>query len=376
VTSAAGRRRSLLTVLAAIALAGCDRSASDRQESLDSAAPCRALQEGFEQFAREHPEVPIAELRRQAEETCRSGANLAPGPRPTVSSSPGCDALPPEGVRRVALRRHTVQPPSRPVPFFAERAGALPPSGTPTVGGVQLPRGSRCLHHWATDEPVRDPARLAAHLASVFPQTGLWPVLWDFPDEGPDIYMFASGDPDAASRMDVERTLRAAWASYGPDEPFPGLARGSANGRRGAVAANPFGTLAQSWMTEGPPDFGWVVMLVPSNRPADVFSVLGPEQTEVMTDDALTSVLRSWEERFGTVVTTLGPGTLGLVVDAPPRTEGQALRLAAEQAAFAPEDGEQVFQPGGLDDLAARLRSGEPGDTLRSRNFWEFGWPD
>ena len=116
-------------------------------------------------------------------------------------------------------------------------------------------------------------------------------------------------------------------------------------------------------------------MLVPVNRPADVLSVLGPQMTEVMSDDALSAVLRSWEGRFGAIVTTLGAGTLGLVAEAPPRSSDDARRLAAEQAAFAPEDDELTVRDG-LDALAARLRSGPPRRDLRSKHLWHFGWPD
>jgi hypothetical protein len=78
-----------------------------------------------------------------------------------------------------------------------------------------------------------------------------------------------------------------------------------------------------------------MVMLVPVNRPADVVSVLGIGMTVYHSDDELTAILRSWEERFGAVVSALGPGTLDLAVGAPPRNEDDARRFAAEHAAFA-----------------------------------------
>jgi len=130
------------------------------------------------------------------------------------------------------------------------------------------------------------------------------------------------------------------------------------------------------WPFGAPGAEGWVLMLVPANRPADALSVIGAEMTEVMSDEEMTAVLRSWEERFGAVVTSLSAGALGLVVNDPPDEVGQSLQLAAEHAAFAPED-ENLTGPTALSDLADRLREGEPGPGLtRSRHFWNFGWPD
>ena len=372
-------RSAVLTVLASAALFGCGGSANDRPEALDASersGACRALREGFDQFAREHPDVPVDQLRRQTEESCRSGKALAPtGPPPPTRRSPGCDALEVPGERPLPLRRRTLSPPKPPPPFFARRAGALPPNGTPAVGGVRLPRGSRCLHHWATDAPVRAPGALAARLAGAFPRTGLWPVLWDSSGDGPDNYAHATGDPAAADRLNVEEILRGVWSTYGMKGRFPGLAPGSGDRDPGSAAADPFGTLAKAPRPAGVPTTGSVVMLVPVNRPADVASVLGLQVTEVMSDDALTAVLRSWEERFRAVVTTVGAGTLGLVVDAPPSSQRDARKLAAEQAAFAPE-ADELTAPGGLEALATRLRSGAPQAELRSRLFWSFGWPD
>jgi hypothetical protein len=169
--------------------------------------------------------------------------------------------------------------------------------------------------------------------------------------------------------------LSRAWAANrrGPSG-FPGLAHGTPGAGSGAVAADPFATLttalAAEYQSSGPER---VLLLVPCNRPADVLSVLGPEMSGVMTDDALTAVLRSWEQRFGAVVTAVGAGTLGVVVDAPPRNREQAQRLAAEQIAFAPGDDRATY---GVSVLARVLRSAAPNPDGRWQHYWEFGWPD
>jgi hypothetical protein len=294
-------------------------------------------------------------------------------PQLPPESSRGCQDLAADDERPTPIRRGAVSPPERPVPFFARRAGALPDEGPATVAGVELPSGSRCPHYWATDTPVRDAIDLANRLAAAFPRTGLWPILSAIPED-PDHYAFFASDPSLADGLDAHAVLRRAWGRY-LDEPerFPGLAPGSPG--VDAARADPFGTLARSTPPEMRPEAGYVVILVPVNRPADVISMVGFMATEVMSDESLTSVVRSWEERFGAVVTVVEPGYLGLSVGAPPRNADQALKLAAEQTAFAPEDGE-VLGPDDLPDLARRLRSGSPGLGVRSRNFWAFAWPD
>jgi hypothetical protein len=79
--------------------------------------------------------------------------------------------------------------------------------------------------------------------------------------------------------------------------------------------------------------------------------------------------VRSWEERFGVVVTTIGPGLLGLSVGRPPRDLGQARLLVAEHDAFAPESDYALD----ADRARALLRGTTGGER---RDFWQFGWPD
>jgi hypothetical protein len=76
--------------------------------------------------------------------------------------------------------------PRRGQSYIAGAAGSLPFNGSPRVGGVRLPPGHRAgdgLPEWETDAAPSDAIDLAARLADAFPRTGLWPVLWSFPDE-------------------------------------------------------------------------------------------------------------------------------------------------------------------------------------------------
>ena len=252
-----------------------------------------------------------------------------------------------------------------PVPFFAPRAGKLPSTGGATVGGVALPPGRRCATFWATDQPTSQAVRLAARLAAAFPRTGLWPVLWIPDNGGPGDYVpglpgsfapvYSVGEAVArVDRLNPEAVLKRSWARYGPPHTaFAGLAHGNLTAAPRRVAADPFGTFISTFPSDETPINGWVLMLVPCNRPADAIGITGLQQSEVMSDVAIDAVVRSWEERFGAIVTAVGPGVLALVVDRPPTNADDVRRLAAEQLALAPDD-----------------------DPNSDRRFWEFGWPD
>jgi hypothetical protein len=305
------------------------------------------------------------------------GAQPVPTPPPMpVRPSPGCASISSDRPRPARLRRPEVAPPKVPVPYFARRAGLLPRDGRAVVGGVELPKGSRCPRHWSTDVPMTDPIPLARRLARVFPKTGLWPVVWhDHPDD-PDAYAEGRAEPRKADRLLASEVLRRTWRTYGFEGEFPGLARALAGSRSGPVARDPFGSYEPALRADAEPEAKWILVLVPTNRPADVFSVLGMGYTEVMRDEELTAVLRSGEERFGTVVTGVGPTTLDLAVSDPPVDGGEAERLAAEHLAFAPEDDASIGDDA-LQFVASAIHSGEPRpDASRSKHLWRFGWPD
>jgi Domain of unknown function (DUF4253) len=228
-----------------------------------------------------------------------------------------------------------------------------------------LPPGRRCGTFWATDEPTSQAVRLAARLAAGFPRTGLWPVLWIPDNGGPGDYapglpgMFVPGYSAGQAVARVDRlnagaVLSRAWARDGqPHTAFAGLAQGNFEAVTDRVAADPFAAYANSLPADDSPKNGWVLMLVPCNRPADAIGIAGLMQSEVMPDVAIDAVARSWEERFGTVLTAVGPGELSLVVDRPPTSAGDTRRLAAEPLALAPDD-----------------------DPQSDPRLWEFGWPD
>jgi hypothetical protein len=279
------------------------------------------------------------------------------------------------------------------VRFAATKAGALPNDGSPTVGGVRLPAGRRRapwatpgeFAFWCSDEGDYDAFELARELTEVFPRTGLWPCLWDFEDE-PASYC---DRPAALVRVDARKAravLAAVWSRHPPRaswvEPygtrFAGLAE---RGVPSAGAFDPFALYEQRQRSRSSWDDVALrprLVLVPCRRPADVIAVIGLQCGTAyagIEDQALvSSVLRSWEDRFEAYVVGLDPGGLTLAVGSPPTKSGQALRLAAEHFAFAPP--EDAGRRGALSEMATGLVLGELADGRSSRRLWEFGWND
>lgn len=276
--------------------------------------------------------------------------------------------------RRPRPRRHKprlAEPPAIPIPAFASRSGELPKRGKLEVGDVELPAGKRVPRsfpaYWATSEPVGDVEDILQGLRAAFRETGLWPLVWRHP-ENPDAYMGGHGDIDGISNVDVLELMRSGWRDIttgGPLPPFtefPGLATPRSGGFDYSVLSLP-----------PDPGFGPRILLVPCNRPADVVAVLGGLAAEVDPTEC-SAVLRSWEERFGTIPVEVAPSRIWLNVTRPPDTKDAALHLAAEHAAFCPP--EQLGDDLTLSDLAdAFLGSSIPASENTS-TLWQVGWYD
>ncbi|MCX4525963.1 MULTISPECIES: DUF4253 domain-containing protein [unclassified Streptomyces] len=212
---------------------------------------------------------------------------------------------------------------------------------------------------WVSDAPVgagalaacRGPA-LAAGLQAVLFQERRGLESWWTRDE---LSPASMSDPDDHH---VEPVLRAFWARVVPD-PEEG------DGPDGAGLIAPFGRdwpgLAEHRTPQGGPDEddpeavalaladelirdgvlpGPRLALIPAGRGADVPTAMGWRgPTNYESDMALIStVLRSWEDRFGARVLALGFDELHLSVAAPPLTTAAALPVAAEHFAFCPDN--------------------------------------
>jgi len=105
--------------------------------------------------------------------------------------------------------------------------------------------------------------------------------------------------------------------------------------------------------------------LAVASRPADVLPSIGWDGACNWTSDALpiAAVLRSWEERFGATLLTIGFAEIQLLAHRPPRTRQAAQLLAAEQFAFCDECAGK-----GLHDVSSIT------DHLLRSPIWTFWW--
>lgn len=103
------------------------------------------------------------------------------------------------------------------------------------------------------------------------------------------------------------------------------------------------------------------IMLVPAARSADLITALywlGP--CNYSRNPPLSSVLRSWEDRFGARVVEIGAEVLNLTVAAPPVTPEHAEQVAAEHNAF-------------CRDVVETIRE-YAADEVMGKQHWSFWW--
>jgi hypothetical protein len=274
-------------------------------------------------------------------------------------------------------------------PWRADQPGRLPPAGPLRLGPLALGPGRPVVPRpvdgsspapslWVSDEPVPGAAGAWAALAERFPVTGLWPLrlhsLYDGsgrPWSAGELEPVAEADVDA---IDVRQALGSGWrgwlvpirnpwprgtgplAPFGPE--FPGLAPPQPE----QVSAAAF--------TAGAARLG----LVSCRRPADAVALTGWTGAINITGAAqVSAVLRSWEDRLGAVLVGLSFSTITLLVTRPPTTDEDALRVAAEVAAFCPD---ALWQPEALASSRPRTASLESMSRLLVRErVWHL-WFD
>ncbi len=209
-------------------------------------------------------------------------------------------------------------------------------------------------------------AALYARLLEDAPTTGWCPV-W-ITSLGLDP-MQVPGEPEPTLRriasLDPAEVLAGRWPGsclFHDDclDPFagvsPDLAPAADVGRAASLAA------AVESVDGAPPAH---LALVPVRRPADVPVTIGwPGMIDSWGDlAALCCVLRSWEDRFGAVLTRIALATIELSVAAPPVTSDRALAVAAEHYSFCHNTYHE--NPGSLRDYAA---------ALVGARRWRFWW--
>lgn len=252
--------------------------------------------------------------------------------------------------------------------MFRAVPGPLPTPDTRDVGGVTLPPGRLVTNDggvavaWIGTETLNEErlTGLIRGLAAAFPRTGLWPLR-----------------VPTSTRM---TGLDVPWGETGPQQPKPEIPEALAVYERLCrfhtidnadyePPAPPVKSLAPA--QPGPQltadhlnsrtDGG--LLLVPVARPADVPAALGwiGATNAQATGADITAVLRSWEDRFGATLVSLGFDTVEVQLGSRPESAAQRNILAAEHFWICPDS----FEGFTLDDYNRALST-----TTR----WSFWW--
>jgi len=254
--------------------------------------------------------------------------------------------------------------------------------GTGRVLDVALPPGRLVVPHketaaarpayWLSDEPGG--GDLWARLRRAHARSGLWPVLVS-PDDGNPKVPWVAGEvgPEPVASIDglhAAEVLAGFWNEWVEDgsdlrelEPFghgwPGLAQATDGGQEPDEFADQFVRDHEDGTSR--------IMLAPAARGADVITSVSWRGAFNFSNDMppLSSVLRSWEGRFGARLVELGLDTLALTVAAPPVTTEHAEHVAAEHFAFCPDNVVQGQAPT-IREYAARM--------VQGKTIWSFWW--
>lgn len=269
-------------------------------------------------------------------------------------------------------------------PYISTVSGELPTDRDADVAGAVLPPGRGIDGvFWISDGPVARVVDLIATLRGRYPETGLWPLVlqseWSDPTRPWESREFRPSDPSGVDNVDVRAVLEDWWrettevdaeycvseeewreaiaevqetvAPFGAE--FPGFAAAShASTKRSAATRPVIGEVAGR------------LGLVAVRRPADALAVLGLPRLGSSRRHPLqlSAIVRSWEERFGAVVASVGADRLILEVRRPPLTEAAARAVAAEHYAVC-GDLLDVYRP------LVRYAS-----DLVSASVWSFWW--
>jgi Domain of unknown function (DUF4253) len=229
--------------------------------------------------------------------------------------------------------------------------------------------------YWATDDMVDSPGLVWFELTQRSAAIGLVPVLIESDPRNP-ARPWESGelrpiDLVGVDRLDAASILRRRWTNSVPSNmeilefadmfsPFAAMFPGLALAEQVAMEPSELEAVlgVQSAARIG---------LFPVARSSDVVAYVGWPGACALYDSPapVAAVLRSWEERFGAQVLRIGPDTVDLVVQRPPRHPADALAVAAEQFALCPDIVTQA--EGSIRALADQI-VGEP--------LWSLWWDE
>jgi hypothetical protein len=260
----------------------------------------------------------------------------------------------------------------------------LPEDGPLHIGAVDLPAGRRVAPAeepdadpvaWVTDRPLTTPLPTWTALAEISGQTGLQPVLLADDESEDSFYFLQPASVDAVDLMTAAAILAAFWARK-----MPAAADERRLAERWAAKRGPYGrvfpgladreevSLTSADLADSVPDAR--LGLVRAARPADVLPTVGWSTFDdsyypVVNSLWIAAVLRSWEDRFGARLLSLGPGSeIRLIVARPPGSLDRALAVAAEHFAFADE----------CDGCGSASFVPQIADSIVAAPTWTFFW--
>jgi hypothetical protein len=267
----------------------------------------------------------------------------------------------------------------------------MPADGPVRLGSVQLPVGKRLFgwddeepRLWATSEPVPDAGRVWQALSRMHQDTGLAPILLAFLDKGhhgrpwDERELNDRCDLASVDQLDASAVLAQSWADSLPaewdEEDDPELADMTApyGQHFPGLATRQDQALSEAELTRSMDGFRKArIGLVPASRPADVLALVGYNGTvnRYGTPDQLSAALRSWEDRFGTVLVEVGFAHIRMLARRPPRTLPHAQAVAAELWAMCDE-----FWPAAKPGTSVR-DVGEIADRILDIPIWSL-WLD
>jgi hypothetical protein len=254
--------------------------------------------------------------------------------------------------------------------------------------------------YWLSDRPARPDLWVQLHKAHA--RSGLWPAFADGLDMQPDRpWVNGEVDPWPVARIDALSAgdvMEGFWRAHvagehlllemAGDDPREMIGEIKLDTCDGFGELQPFGA---SWPGLAPAadcgrdpdefadqhvratdDGTSRIMLVPAARSADLITAVGWKGPCNYTNDMplLSSMLRSWEERFGARVVEIGFDILHLTVASPPVTPKHAEHVAAEHFAFCPDSiNQNQFQSISIGTIREYADQ-----AVRGKSEWWFWW--
>jgi hypothetical protein len=233
----------------------------------------------------------------------------------------------------------------------------LPEDGPLHIEAVELPAGRRVAPleepdadpvAWVTDRPLTASVPTWTALAELSSKTGLQPVLLADDESEDSFYFLQPVSVDAVDLMTAAAVLGTFWSRKMPSAAEEQRLSERWTAKRGPYSRIMPGLADREEVSLTRADLGDSVPaarigLVAAARPADVLPTVGWSTFDdsyypVPNSLWIAAVLRSWEDRFGARLLSLGPGSsITLLVARPPRSLDRALPVAAEHFAFADE---------------------------------------